>query len=87
MIRAAHRALLRPTDALRDDEVEAELARLDLFLMKVAQGAVTAATLLLTRFARAHIYLLKLALITVAVSQFRVPRGSIWVGLALPGDR
>ena len=36
VISAAHRALLRPSDARRNDQVEAELARLHLFLMQVA---------------------------------------------------
>ena len=69
MIGTAQRALFRPTDARRDDEVEAELARLHLLLVQVAEGAIAAATLLLVGLPRAgDVYLLKLAALIVATA-------------------
>ena len=69
IIRAAHRALLGPSDAGRNDEIEAELARLHLLLVQVAEGAIAAATLLLVGLPRAgDVYLLKLAALIVATA-------------------
>lgn len=83
VIAAAHWALLRATDARRNYEIEAELARLDLFLMVLTEGTISITTLLFATFPLADIYLLKLSLITTAVSQFRVSGSRVGVGLAL----
>ena len=70
VIRTAHGALLSSANTRRYNQVEAELARLHLLLMNLAQGAAIATPgSLLTRLTRADVYLLQLAtLITASVS-------------------